>query len=232
MASSSAKPSGVHLAPPVGGDQLVDDPIDLGEFGPITDCIIKSFGIKDECDFYYAFKSEDHVRTAHDLAVKDVLRADPEGKTFPDDPLSAQSICNASQLVARWHLSKFRGAEILERKLQSIRTSVYSGEAASAALPAGSVSLGKDCPVHPPMRRRPGTYIGTGAIAPGRQHGFTSWAKAKSTATNLSEDKRGHIRFIFDIYSELGDKGSLWMEATSPEEESTRTRIFIKGLEK
>ena len=82
------------------------------------------------------------------------------------------------------------------------------------------------------MRPGPGRYIGRGSLAPGRQHGFTNWAQSKSTKSAFSDDKRRLMRWVFDVYSELGNRGTLWMEASSPEEESTRTQIFLKGLEK
>jgi hypothetical protein len=160
-----------------------------------------------------------------------------EDTAFPDDPLGAQSKCSAVSLICRWRLAEFRSDNSINARLRSIRDEVYSRDANAQPLSRkrGNQSSAQVC-IQPaqqaPKRSRPGTFVGLGSVAPGRKKGYQEWLQTRAVSQNFADDKKGHMRFIFDVYCELGPLGNLWMTTSSPEEDSTRTSIFLRSLEK
>ena len=202
----------------------LDISFDLDDFGPIGKKIIKWYKIADEADFYFAFGSENKLRETHRKAVESVKQeAVPGTRVFVDDPEGDRSVDSANMLVARWYLAKHHADTSLDFKVRCVQDEVYArGARSESSTPQqGTSSGGCQAPL-----QQPNGDAGTGAIAPGRQHGFSQWTSAKQKgAKPFGEDKRGHMRFIFDVYCKLGEKGTRWMSAATPEARLRSPRI-------
>ena len=230
---------------------LATGSLDLSFLGPVGKAISEIFQPKDEHAFSFAFGDERSVREFHEdsfpslESLRDELdtTAGPvrpdgvqdgiPGKILSKDAYDSWKIESLVMLTDYWRLTVSQQNQGIASRVHALhdarRVPVRTIPDPSGL---GGFSGGSSNSSTKPAERKPGAYFGLGALAPGRQLGLTDW-KASCQKRSVPQHIADKVRFVFGVYTDLGDRNLHWAgeSGDSLSDASTRSRLFLHSME-